>query len=522
MEGHFKQAGATALALPASVDGLTLKSEFDKMVGGRSHKEHEWLDYAGWTLPYMYPLDEHGAQTEMQRDYQSVGAQATNHLSNKIAMVLFRPGMPFFRLDLTADQLAELNADGMQDADVELALSLAEKEGMKKLEKSKLRTAILTALKGIIITGNSLLYMPKDKPAQVYSLRDYVIKRDMSGIMYKLITRDTHVVATLPDDIKALVLAGSDTALEDDHEVNIYTGIERMGDNRYAVWQEIDNLFRVPRRMGMYTEDDIPWIPLTWNLLRGYDYGTGLVEEYAGDFHTYSSLAEALVNLSAIVSDIKILVNPMGQTDVDDLNDSESGTYVYGNAEDISYLQLEKFQDMKFLHEQMETYSRRIGSGFLFNTAVTRNAERVTAEEIRMQANELEGSLGGVYSRLAEDMQYPIAKRTMTNLDKAFKDIEPTIITGMDSLSRTTDLDQMMLFFGDLAMLAELPPEIAERLNYTNVMSKLGAARQVDYKGFMLDEDTVKQNREERAKLENQGAVDVANAKQAGAKPQTF
>lgn len=503
----------TQSMFPGSVHELTLASQFDQMVGKRSYKEHQWLDYSGWTLPYLYPIDEHPGVTEQQHDYQSLGAQATNHLSNKIAMVLFRPGVPFFRLDLTPEQKEDLNADGMEDSDIELGLSLAEKAGMRKLEKSRLRTAILLALKNIIVLGNSLMYMPKDKPAQVYNLRDYVIKRDMSGICYKIITRDTHVLATLPENIRALVIAGEQNKLEDDHEVTIYTGIERMSDGRYAVWQEIENLFRVPRKIGMYTEDDLPWIPLTWNLNRGYDYGTGLVEEYAGDYHTYSSLAEALINLSAIVSDIKILVNPMGQTDVEDLNDTDSGTYVYGTADDISFLQLEKFQDMKFLREQMQDYSQRIGRGFLFNSAVTRDAERVTAEEIRMQANELEGSLGGVYSRLSEEMQLPIAKRTMTNLDEAFKDIEPTIITGIDSLSRTSELDNMMLFFGDLAMLSELPPEVAERLNYENVMNKLGAARQVDYSDFMLSEDQVKENREENARLENRGAVEVAETK---------
>lgn len=506
-------ASAQIAMLAPGVDQLSLKSDFDKHYGERTYKENEWEDYAGWTLPYLYLIDEIQGKTELQRDYQSVGAQATNHLANKIAMVLFRPGMPFFRLDLTPEQLEELEGEGLSGEDVDLALSLAEKEGSKQLAKNKLRTAIMTALKTIIVLGDSLMYLPKNKPAQVYNLKDYIILRDMSGVAYKIITRDTHVLATLPEDVRNLVVAGNPGIVDEDAEVSIYTGVERQSDGRYSVWQEIDNLFRVPRKIGMYTSDELPWIPITWNLTRGYNYGTGLVEEYAGDFHTFSNLAEALVNLSSIVSDIKILVNPMGQTDVEDLNDSASGTYVYGNAEDISFLQLEKFQDMNFLHQQMETYARRIGAGFLFNTAVTRDAERVTAEEIRLQANELEGSLGGVYSHLAEDMQLPIAKRVMIDLDEAFKDIEPTIITGMESLTRTSELDQMMLFFGDLAMLAELPPEISRRLNYREVMNKLGAARQVDYKDFMLTEDEVKQNREEDARLETQGQANVEAAK---------
>lgn len=506
------------LEIPTDVDALTLAMDFTKLHGARSHREHRWYDYAGWTLPYLYPLNESEATTEMQHDYQSVGAQATNHLANKIVSVLFPQGRPFFRLDLTQTQKDDLADLDLNQAQIDEILSLAEKESMKNLAKSHLRTAVLEAVKTLIILGNSLLYIP-DKTtdlvrAQVYSLKDYVILRDMSGIPYKIITRDSHVVATLPEDIRQLVINQTEKPLNPDDTVHIYTGIQRNTQGKFIVWQEIDSMFRAPRRAGNYAADSLPWIPLTWNLGRGNNYGTGLVEEYAGDFHTYSSLSESLVNLAAIVADIKILVDPMGQTDVETLNDSPSGTYVYGSADDISYLQLEKFQDMKFLHDQMETYSRRIGAGFLFNSAVTRNAERVTAEEIRMQANELEGSLGGVYGRLSEELQLPIAKREMRNMGEQFKGIEPTVITGMESLSRTSELDDIMLFFRDLAMLAELPEPVQERLEYGNVISKLGSARRVEYKDFLLDEDTVQANRKRNLAQENQGQLDVAAAKQ--------
>jgi len=519
----FNPNPAPQLEIPSAVTALQLKMDFEKLHGTRSHIEHRWYDYAGWTLPYLYLMNESESTTEMQHDYQSVGAQATNHLANKIVTVLFPQGRPFFRMDISAEQKEELIAMDLSVAQIDEILSLAEKESMKGLAKAHLRTAMLEAIKALIVLGNSLIYIPKaddnNARAQVYSLKDYVILRDMSGIPYKIITRDSHVVATLPEDIRTLVVAQTEQAVNPDDVVHIYTGIQRNRQGKFIVWQEIDSMFRAPRKVGNYAEDDLPWIPLTWNLARGYNYGTGLVEEYAGDFHTYSSLSEALVNLAAIVSDIKILVDPMGQTDVETLNDSPSGTYVYGNADDISYLQLEKFQDMKFLHDQMETYSRRIGAGFLFNSAVTRNAERVTAEEIRMQANELEGSLGGVYGRLSEELQLPLAKRAVRNMGATFKGIEPTIITGMESLSRTSELDDIMLFFRDLAMLADLPEPIQERLDYGDVISKLGSARRVEYKTFLLDEETVTQNRKTKLAQEQAAANTQANAN-AQAQPQ--
>ena len=73
--------------------------------------------------------------------------------------------------------------------------------------------------------------------------------------------------------------------------------------------------------------------------------------------------------------------------------------------------------------------TRRLGAAFLLNTAVTRDAERVTAQEIRMQAQELESSLGGVYSRLANELQLPLAKRLLQEIDEVFKDNFNEIIT---------------------------------------------------------------------------------------------
>ncbi|MBL1329612.1 hypothetical protein JL926_19595, partial [Acinetobacter baumannii] len=66
-------------------------------------------------------------------------------------------------------------------------------------------------------------------------------------------------------------------------------------------------------------------------------------------------------------------------------------------------------QAMQYIDTVATKYVNRIGKGFLLSSSIVRDAERVTAEEIRMQANELETSLGGVYSRLAVDFQKPMA-----------------------------------------------------------------------------------------------------------------
>lgn len=503
----------------------TAKSQFQALMGTtRSTINTQFEDYAGWTLPYLYMPDGSDEDLEAQHDFQSVGAQAVNHLANKIAKTLFPSGRPFFRMDLTEAQYEALATQGLVKAEAETLLSKAEKEAMKKMSTAKMRTAILAAIKHLIVFGNALLYFPKvttsSAPAQVYNLRDYVIQRAMNGEMTKLVMRDNHQFNTLPADVQNLIAADGHDRQDPNAKVELYTVVCKRIDGRYDVWQEVEDGVSLPESRSIMTKEDLPWIPLTWNLQRGANYGNGLVEEYAGDFHTLSSLSEALLVLSGLVSDIKILVNPMGSTDVDSLNTTDSGTFVHGNADDISFLQLEKFQDMRFLREQMQDYERRIGAGFLFNTATVRDAERVTAEEIRMMANELEGSFGGVYSRLAEEMQMPIAKRIIDGMGPGFKEVEPMIVTGVESLSRTSELDEMMQFFNDLALLANLPERAAERLDFAAVISKLGAARAIEYDELLLSEDQVEENRQKAFEAEQQAAVTAEQAKQAAAPQQ--
>jgi len=259
-----------------------IKMTFDKLMNARSSLNSRFEDYAGWTLPYLYPLDELDADnTELQHDYQSVGAQATNHLANKISVTLFTPGRPFFRLDMTQKQLDELAANGIDEPSVDKMLSKSEKEGMKLMAGSKLRSSILTALKNIIVLGNALMYFPQSnspfQKTQVYNLKDYVVERDMSGELTTLITRDNHKISTLPDDLRALYVAGQPNC-DESKTVTIYTSVIRQTDKRFNVYQELEENIAVPGSEGTFAPDDLPWLPLTWNLMRGNNYGNGLVE----------------------------------------------------------------------------------------------------------------------------------------------------------------------------------------------------------------------------------------------------
>lgn len=144
------------------------------------------------------------------------------------------------------------------------------------------------------------------------------------------------------------------------------------------------------------------------------------------------------------------------------------------------------------------------------NTAVTRDSERTTAEEVRIQAIELEQSLGGVYSRLAIDMQAPIARWQLkaANINIRGTKIEPTIITGLDALSRSAELQRMMGFLGDVNTLAEIPAETRLMLNEEPIISDMAAGRGVNRRKYVATTDEINARRDQQAQAEaNRAAV---------------
>jgi hypothetical protein len=57
--------------------------------------------------------------------------------------------------------------------------------------------------------------------------------------------------------------------------------------------------------------------------------------------------------------------------------------------------------------------SQQLSRTFLLQSSIQRNAERVTATEIREVAQELDQTLGGIFSGMARDIQIPVVRRAV-------------------------------------------------------------------------------------------------------------
>ena len=506
----------------------------------RSSPSHRWTElesrkstllaqcekYAQWTLPYVFPPDNLTDHQELPVDMDSIGARGTNHLANKIINTLFPAKSLFFRLvidqemrDLIEKGIAAAN-EGSDDAiraAVETAVQAAEKELIKAEKRAeehlnmiKYRPQATNAVKLLIVTGNAMVYHPEttrslyrkgyQQPVQVYNLRNYHVCRDVSGEMVEFMTRETKAFETFHPDVqqalkansafKASHSAGNMTGIKEykpGADVTIYTRGILEDDGKFHIQQWADDVDL--KRDRVYTREQMRWIPLTWNLLQGEDYGRGLVADYAGAFHAVNVLAISLLNIGAVMGDIKIFVDPQSSIDIAELQNSQSGSYHFGKPEEVGIGQLQYLgNNAQYLASMIERYEKQISAAFLLATAMQRNAERVTTEEIRRDMDELETSNAGVYSRLAADWQHQTALLALQDTDftSVGDGIEPRVITGMDSLSRAGEAYNMRLFLADIALLNGVPEDVRMSIKKGAFMKQVGSYHQVPYESFVM------------------------------------
>jgi hypothetical protein len=231
----------------------------------------------------------------------------------------------------------------------------------------------------------------------------------------------------------------------------------------------------------------------------GEDYGRGFVEEYLGDLRSLEALTQAVVEASSASAKVVFLVRPNGVTNKKMLAEARNGAIITGDRNDVSCLQVEKQADLRIAQNVMEAITLRLGYAFLLNASAVRNAERVTAEEIRYLSNEIETALGGAYSVLSQEFQLPLVSRIMDRMQRQNrlpkidnKIIRPVITTGVDALGRASDLNKLDLFVQGIASILG-PQGLAQFINMDNYLTRRATSLGIDTEGLIKDQQAVAQ-----------------------------
>ena len=466
-------------------------SRYSTLAAKRSQYLERARDYSRLTLPYIVPsTDGDRGSDANQLGYQGVGAQCVNHLANKLTTTMFPVQKSFFKLEFEEKTKALLVKGGKEPTALSELLVEGEKRAESLQTKIAARVAYVDAFKGLLVSGNILLYLPPDDNLQAIKLNRYCCRRNTSGRMIELVIEEKKSFSAMSQEVQDTLKAIKGPGVcRKDEEITLYTWVYRIDNDKFGVTQSALSVQIKPWQE--IPEVDLPWISLMWNHTHGEDYGRGLVEDHSGDFYVIEFLSEAIAKGMALMADIKYFLRPGSTIDIDEVATSPTGEWILGNIEDIGILQLERFADFTPISEVLNEYKRRVGQVFLLNSAVRRDAERVTTVELRIDAQELETSLGGVYSLLAQTMQSPLAYRYLKRVGFPLSEenVLPLIVTGLAALGRIGDLDKIRQFTELMQLPLSWPAPVQERTKWDIFAREVAAGLSMKMPWMMTDEE---------------------------------
>jgi len=410
---------------------------------------------------------------------------------------------------MTIEELKEEMGDKEFKTKIEKQLRKYERMVVRDFETLAQRTKMFKTLRLLVATGNALLEQLDNGKIKVYRLDKYIIRRSPNGDLKEIIIRELVTPDDIPDSVKnhpdaqqqqqqptSQSLKTAEAHVRND--IPLFTHII-WNTKVFEVHQEVLGL-SIPGTEATYPEDRLPFLPLAWALNDGENYGRGHVEEHLGDFVAYDGLCQSLLEGAAAASLLIFLKKPNATTNLLDLKNARNGEFIEGNADDIGCLKVEKQPDFKFAYDTSKEIEGRLSRAFLLQEAIQRDAERVTAEEIRYMAQQLENTLGGAYSVLGVDLQAPLANLLMINMRKRGKlpplpkEIDITITTGFEALGRGHDLQKLREFRDEVVAMgqaAQSPGIITMYMGMGNFFTRVATAIGLDTDGLVPTEDEI-------------------------------
>lgn len=458
---------------------------------------------ARYTVPALTP-EPWTAKRRLRTPYQGVGARGVNNLASKLLLTAFPPNTSFFKLqpDVLAVEEEEAAQQQQMLAEIDQALGKVERAVMSEIETSGDRPVMFAVLRHLIINGNCLLYVGEDG-SQLYSLNRYVVQRDPMGNLLEIVIHEQVAPASLDPKVLASLKDGARYKTEtkrkgsQEKTLNIYTHIERK-DGVFEFYQECMGQ-TIPGSPGTAPLDALPWMPLRFTYVEGEDYGRSHVEEYLGDLVTLEGLTKAIKEGSAAAAKLLILVEPNSTTRAKTIAEAPNGAVREGSANDVTVVQMDKFADFRTALETMQMIERRLEHAFLLNTSIQRSGERVTAEEIRFMAQDLEDALGGVYSSLSQELQAPYVRVRMRMMERSGRMpslphdiVKPMITTGLDALGRGHDRSKLVGFSKTIADVFG-PQALPQFIHPEELVKRLATADGIHPDGLVKDAEEAAQ-----------------------------
>lgn len=488
----------------------TLKNEYEAMKLERQPYLEKAKTAAKYTIPSLITDDEGAALKTLSTPNQSVGADGINNLSSKVTMTMLPPNQTFFKFSVDDSFFQDKENLEYQKREMNKGLSKLEKMLSDYQEQLGDRVCLGEAQKHLYVAGNVFLVHDPKEGLKYYPLNRYCVKRDYCGNVLKAITEETVGLYSLPEDVQQKVLnqTNDDKKNNDEREYTLYT-VFRRKQKFWEIHQECEGIL-IPSSVGKYPIDICPFMALRYVRIDGESYGRGLIEEYIGDLSYLDVLSLAIKQSSLAGSKLVMLVNPNGLTKIKHLSEAKNGGFALGRAEDVQPLQASKYYDLQVAQSECEKIERRLNRIFVMRAAIQRNAERVTAEEIRTMVQDLEEALGNHYSIMCKEFQLAYVKITYFHMKKEKKELIPdlvrnekvklTLTTGLEALGRSSDLNKLVTFLDIMGRIAPAIQQLGGKVE--KISQEVALSLNLDIEGMFYTEEEKTYQHQDTQKLE--------------------
>lgn len=469
-------------------------------------------EVARLTIPSLMPPQGHTSYTKLRAGHQSFGARALNTLSSKLVLTLLPTNRPMHRTDIDEISIGKLANEPGKKADIQDSLAKYDRAMHTHIEASQLRHKTNEAMLQALAAGSVLLHFHDERKVRIHKLDSFVQVLDGTGQLLELIIREQVAPETLPQEVKnaCKVVDQPGKLSTKTEQVDVYTGV-LFEDGKYRVWQEVNDL-AVPESEGTYKPEGLPFLSLRLIAVDGESYGRSYCEAYLGDLISLENHSKSLNEGAILASKYVFFLGHQATVSPKQLQAARNGAVLRGNAADVTVMRIDKVNDMSISQQVASAIETRLSYAFLMHTAIQRQGERVTAEEIRVMARELEEGLGGMYSLLSQEFQLPVIRVYRSILEKQKKlpalpkdIVSVKIVTGLEALGRGQDVDQLQMFLQDCSTFG---PQAFGMLDMREVMVRLAVARGIDTTDLVKTRDQLAQ--------EQQQAMMQQMAQQAG------
>ncbi len=471
----------------------TIAERWQALDAQRTTKLERARRCASLTIPSLLPPEGYTEDDQLPQPYSSVSARGVMNMASRIlSAMLPLNDAPFFRFEMKT---------GMEPtSEVNNFLESLSYQVHNKLSTKNLRESIFTMLQHLIVVGDVLVIQEDDMTFRIIRSDQYVCRRTVEGDVTEIIH-----IEYIP--------------VSNEHAVNHHPFTHGYHGEKAGYSIEYVRVAKDPdQEEWSYTREDgdgnvvdsgkykvNPYIALRWCAVAGENYGRSHCEDIIGDISTLESFTESLLEGVAAGSAFWIGINPAGITELDDIAGAGNGSFVAARQEDVYTISPANTMNSQIQATQqgVEIMRREVGNAFLLSGSAIPKGERVTATAVRMIGSELETVLGGAYSAISRDLMVPIINRTVylmlqnkeidERLTKQFSEdgiLSVEIVTGLQALSRDTDLQKLMQM-GE--MVRNLPEESLRLFKWDEYAKQLVTAIGFDANNWIKSEQDVQQ-----------------------------